>query len=274
MPDHKNKRKRASIDSAATVAQIFEKLAAILLRIGLDAPRAEYELRRAFISAAMKITRTSGRRITQSQIALVAGVNRLDVRKMLLSSARAPLVADTKGQSRVDRILSAWRHDPKYLNGSGQPKELTFVGANAQFERLVRKYGRDVTARTLRENLIKNNQVTTKGNRLALVDDNKPNNTWRSSALSDLNSLFSYLSLFDFEKGRRVSLVRKMMLSVSDDKTLRLIQRKAAGKIEVALNSLESLRSVQLAPVKGGRRPPRHRLLVTSILSAESQDDS
>lgn len=273
MAAQKNQRKRVSSDNAVIVSQVFEKIAAILLRIGFDAPHSENLLRRAFISAATKITRASGRRSTQSQIALIAGVNRLDVRKLLFSQEGASSTDDRKGQSRVDRVLSAWRRDPKFSKGSGQPKELTFVGSNTQFEKLVRKYGRDVTARTLRESLIKNKRVIANGNRLTLVDNNETNNVGQTTALSDLNSLCAYLSMFDFEKGRRVSLVRKMALPVSDAKTLRLIQRKAAAKLEVALNALESLQRVQPMSTKGARRRRRHRLLITSTLSAESVDD-
>ncbi len=272
MAGTKNRRTRMPSDSVGTVAQVFEKIAAILLRLGFDAPRSEHLLRRAFVSAAKKIVRTSGRRSTQSQIALVAGVNRLDVRRILSSHGHIPKVDANRGQSRVERILTAWREDPEFLNGAGRPRGLTFVGARTQFEKLVRKYGRDVTARTLRENLIKQNLAVADGNRLRLIDQKKSTKVSRSPTLADLNSLRSYLSLFEFEKGRRVSVSRHVALPAGDAKSLRLIQRKSIAKIEVALNSLESLRQVLPTHTKGVRRGKKHRLLITSTLIAESED--
>jgi hypothetical protein len=273
MPGNKKSAALATSVPAATVVQVFEGIAAILLRLGLDAPRSEQLLRRAFVAAATKSSRASGKKSTQSQIALAAGVSRLDVRKILASSQRAFVVLDDKGQSRVDRILNAWRQDPHFSNGNGRPKRLSFIGANSQFENLVRKYGRDVTPRTLRETLIKNHLVVAIGDRLTMVDQ-KSNNRRRPNALSDLNSLYSYLSLFEFEKGRRVSVHRNLILPASDAKTLKLIQRKSTAKLEVALSSIESLGRLVSTPSKETPRSGKHRLLITVTLSAESGEKS
>src|SRR3954465_12909442 len=76
-------RERRSTDGDALLAQALKNFAAVLLRLGINAPRAESLLRTAFIDAAETYARSQGSRVNQSLIATLAGINRVDVRKAL-----------------------------------------------------------------------------------------------------------------------------------------------------------------------------------------------
>ena len=269
MPRQKKDREPISNDTESIVLRVLGRFASILLRIGLDAPRAEYLLRCAFVSEAAMFARNPGGRLTQSQIALLAGVNRLDVRKILESKHEMASGNRFGHQSRLERIIAAWRHDPEFSNGRGRPKKLSFTGAGNQFEKLVRKYGRDVTARTLRDNLTRRKLATTKEGRLILSNRADPAGRRAAAALSDLSFLSSQLSQFEVESVSRTFATRSLVLPARDKKTLKLIQRKSVAKIETALNSLESLKqAVELSKDDGVRR--RHRLRIVTIFSSET----
>ena len=269
MPSHRKDRVTISNDNDSAVSRFLEKFVSILLRLGLDSPRAEALIRHAFVIESAKLAHQIGSRNTQSQIALIAGVNRLDVRKVLARERRQHPRQNFSRRSRIERILLAWRQDPEFANEQGRPKPLTFIGTNNQFEKLVRKYGRDVTVRTLRDDLIKNKIAITKGTRLVLIKRGRAIDASSDAALADLNFLQSQIAPFDFRQGRRAFLMRNLVLTTSDLKLLKLAQRKAVAKIDAALSSLDSLqRSLSIAESKPSRRV--HRLRIMAILSAES----
>ena len=255
--------------SDSAVSRLLEKLVSILLRLGLDSPRAETLIRHAFVVEAAKRARLLGARSTQSQIALLAGVSRLDVRKILARQSLSRSSNSSSQRSRVDRILLAWCQDPAFSNTQGRPKPLTFIGANSQFVKLVRKYGRDVTARTLREELIKNKHVAQKGSRLVLKKLGKPSVGVVAPALADLDFLESHLAQFNFSQGKREFLERSLSLSTSELRLLKLAQRKATSKIEAALSSLQSLNR-SLAGPEGSRNRRNYRLRIMTTIATES----
>jgi hypothetical protein len=269
MSSHRKVGKSISKDNEYVVSRFLEKFASILIRLGFDSPRAESLIRYAFVQEAARIARQIGDRSTQSKIALIAGVSRLDVRKILASQHRPHSRKNSSRQSRVERILFAWREDPEFGNDQGQPKPLTVAGANSQFEKLVRKYGRDVTARTIRDDLIKNNLAAKKGTRLVLIKRGRAIDPSSAAALVDLNFLNSQLASFDFRSGRRAFVARNVSLSTSDLRLLKLAQRKAVEKIEATLSSLESLQR-PLSTTGSSRSKRIHRLRIMTILSTES----
>jgi len=256
-----------SNDSELAVIRILEKFASILLRLGIDAPRGEDLLRRAFVSQAARIAKNAGHRNTQSQIALLAGVNRLDVRKIFDRKERT--ILNSIPQRRVERILTAWRKDPDFSGSPGRPKDLSFEGPSNQFEKLIRKYGRDISARALREELITSKLAIVKNGRLSLVGNSKTRRAPIIAALSDLRFLNTQLAPFDFYLGRRAFQTRYLSVTADDIKMLKLIQRKSLVRLEATLSSLESLK--QISNYKKGARNERiHRLHIMTIVSSET----
>lgn len=239
--------------------------------MGFDAPKSEYLLRSAFILAARKIAESKYARTTQSQIALIAGVNRLDVRRLLSSRLGPNFVRAIDRESRIERILEGWKRDPRFADFRGRPKSLSFAGRTSEFAKLTRLYGRDVTVRTLREMLVRSNFAAIKGNKIVLNEINSLETTTRVAGLSDLGFLSSQLASLDLHTGRRTFVSRHSSLPAKDARSLRLLQRKAVGKIETALGSLESV-VMRSTTRHRGRRARGHRLLITTMLASETDD--
>jgi hypothetical protein len=261
-----------SREHEALVLNVLERIAAILLRIGFDAPNTEYLLRCAFVLASLRRAELSGTRTTQSQIALVAGVNRLDVRRIVAARRQQNFAREIDRQSRLERILRGWKQDSNFVDARGRPKPLSIVGRSSEFARLARTYGRDVTPRTLMNMLVSNNVAAIKGRKLVLSEQNSSRRASLLAGASDLNFLSSQLASYDFQTGRRTFVIRQRRLSVNDSKSLKLLQRKALRNIEAAIGSMDSVavRDRQWLRVK---KVPKHRLLVTTILSSETGID-
>ncbi len=268
---HKRKQLHdASSSVEGLIARSLEQIAAILIRAGLDLKSTERLVRGAFIRAAVRAIENAGGKATQSQIATIAGVSRLEVRNYTMRAPTAVGRETLKSNSRVEDVVGGWSHDAKYCDKRGKPKALTYLGANNQFASLVRKYGRDVTARTLRIQLVGRGIAEEKAGLIQLREKTPASKDW-SAASSDLRFLASQLASIDFDLGRRAYVTRRISIDASDKKTIRAIQRIAADRLTIALNALASMSGE--ARLRGGRRSARHRLLVSSTIAMETEDN-
>jgi hypothetical protein len=141
MPSSKKRRRPESKENEALVLGVLERIATILLRLGFDAPYSERLLRNAFVLAAIRRSESSGSRATQSQIALVAGVSRLDVRRILAEGLRPDASRDIERQSRIERLIDGWKQDARFVDAKGRPKSLTIFGRKSEFAKLALSYG-------------------------------------------------------------------------------------------------------------------------------------
>ncbi|HTU64462.1 MAG TPA: DUF6502 family protein [Steroidobacteraceae bacterium] len=249
------------------------QLASILLRLGIDSPRSERLLRQAFVKAASLTAGNKSRRTTQSQIASLAGISRLEVRRLMRLQAQ-PQQPKTSRLSRIDRVMAGWMTDVDFANSKGSPKPLDFDGANSSFEKLVRKYGRDVTKRTLMRELVSRKLATEKNGLLHLNSSavNISTSATPSSALADLKFLNSSLSGFDFTLGRRGYVVRKISLAAPDRKSLLRVQRETLKRADVMLAALRVFEFPK-GQSQLRLRSPRRRVIVTTSVTTECGDE-
>jgi hypothetical protein len=251
------------------IAQSLDRIAAILIRAGLDLPGAERLLRQAFIVAAAKAARATNAKVTQSQIASIAGVSRLEVRKCLANNAHIKAGKHPKPNSRIETVISGWRNDPEFSNKRRQPRDLSFSGATSEFETLVRKYGRDVTSKTIRVRLISLGLARVDAGKLHLISE--PGKVSRShAAIADLRYIASQLSNIDFELGRRAYLTRHISIAGDDRKSVLAMRRIATTRLDTVLSSLLSM-SAEKTSNRSRHRKPTHRLIVSSTIALENE---
>jgi hypothetical protein len=251
------------------VALSLDRIATILLRAGLDAPRAEALLRRAFIAAARRMP-VASHRMTQSQVASIAGVSRLEVRRTLTAMRSQPDAPLVRQNSRVSQLVEAWRTDKRFTTKDGEPRPLKVRGTNSSFGRLVQLYGRDVTKRTLRDQLLRLGLAKEVAGELWLIKaaDLLRNNT---ADTADLRFIASQLKAIDFAIGRRVYTTRQISVTALNKKSVLAFRQIASGRLETVLNSLESMSS-QADQTAARIKTSRHRLLVTATVATESDE--
>ena len=256
---------RASSDFDALTTKLLQRIAAILLRLGLDSPSAERLLRRAFVSAALQKTGSGDKRPTQSELASIAGLSRLEVRTLLRDRHRK-----THPTSRIDQVVLGWENDPMFLDSRGKPSALELRGPGKTFDRLAKKYGRDVTTRTLRVELIRRKIAELKGKKLTLVQRGRYFSNDRIAAHTDLKFLVSQLGSIDFQLGRRAYLTRQSSVLVEDKKGVEMVKRIAVERLETVLSSLTEMSVDARKFERSGRRG--RRLMITTIVATEAED--
>jgi hypothetical protein len=253
--------------AAQAIGRLLERIAAILVRLGLDSPQSERWLRRAFVQAAIERAQADSQRPTQARIASYTGLSRLEVRTILNGRQKERVFQST----RVDQVVVGWRTDPQFLDTKGRPLHLQIRGSRTSFERLVKKYGRDVTARTLREDLIRKGIVRIRQNKLVLLQKGASLSRDALAAHADIKFLASHLASIDFQLGRRSYVLRQSAISADDKRAVEMLKRIAVARLDTVFNSLAAMSlDSQRRTQKKRHRPGR--LFVTAVVATEAED--
>jgi uncharacterized protein DUF6502 len=130
---------KAALARAAMAAA--EPLVELFLELGITSPEAESLLRSLFIHKARDWLAKTGARQQPSdvRVALVTGVHRNFVRSILTEPPGIAAARVQKGH-RTSRLLEAWHSDPKYLDSSGKPRDLSEKEQQPSFQSLALKY--------------------------------------------------------------------------------------------------------------------------------------
>jgi Family of unknown function (DUF6502) len=97
---------------------VFEPLARLLIEHGISSPEAERLLRAVCVREVAKAGAVAGKRPNASRVALVTGVDRGVVRRILKTRHKAGAVNDRR--HRVNRVLAGW-HSDKAFSSAGRP---------------------------------------------------------------------------------------------------------------------------------------------------------
>jgi len=261
----KKARERPSRKGDELLAHALRELAAVLLRLGINAPRAEKLLRAAFVQAAEAYARAHGFRITQSLVATLAGLNRIDVRK-LMRARQAGLVTTKGPRNRIDRVISAWRRDPRFCTRTGKPRALSYGGQKSEFTRLAKAYGRDVTPKSILEQLTRVGAVKKSSGKLVQIRNAATKSSEANAAQADLQFLEAQLGKLRLQLGRREYAIRSVAVPVENRKSASRLQRMTLDKVELMLNALDSMTFRE----RTNRRTRAFRVIVTATVATES----
>ncbi len=112
--------------------------------------------RLAFFRAASRNARFENRRINQSEVAAMTGLTRVQVRQF----AKKNVPPSSAKPNPLTRVLEGWIKDPEFISADYLPRRLPLGGTGASFVLLVRKYGGDVSPRSVLRELQRLNYVT------------------------------------------------------------------------------------------------------------------
>lgn len=262
------RREAKTADSEHLAAQLLTRIAHVLLRIGVDVPNAQRLLRKSFVLAVREQTRSSGARATQSQIASIAGMSRLEVRTILAEKVRS---SRSRQSTRADQIISAWRTNPLFHDARGRPRHLDLKGTRGSFEQLVKKYGRDVTSKTLRDELVSRGLASLAGQKISLNASSNRHRTEIASAEADLRFILSLVQDIALQSGKRTYTTKRIAVTAQDRKAVQMLKGIAMRRIETVLSSLSAMSNPQLRHSSSARRRPR-RLVITATVSSETEE--
>lgn len=158
---------RRQTQGAAHLQLLLSELALLLVPSGIT-PKYFAELAKlAFVDAAGRKCRFRNGRFNQSRIAVVTGLNRSEV-KRLLNERRPPNSIFNSRLARTERVIFGWISDRRFLDRSGNPRKLPITGRGTSFESLVRSFAGDVPHRAVLDELKRNRTVVQTQNLLEL----------------------------------------------------------------------------------------------------------
>ncbi|MBM4266857.1 MAG: hypothetical protein FJ144_09630 [Deltaproteobacteria bacterium] len=138
---------------AAALDRIFRALARLCLRHGLSYEATAEIAKRAFVDTARREFRIPGRKQSASRIALLTGLHRKDVGRMMKAEQPADPVAEAR-VAYAARVIGGWRRDETFADPRGGPAALPFEGGASSFVDLVKRHGgRDVPGRAVLDEL-------------------------------------------------------------------------------------------------------------------------
>ena len=137
---------------AAAVARILKPLIRILLRNGVSFGTFADIAKRQFVAVARKEFAIAGRKQTTSRLAVITGLTRKEVQRILRLSHPDDRSSADK-YNRAARVVAGWRRDNDFLNPRGNPLTLSISGKGNTFQKLVRRYSGDIPYRAVLDEL-------------------------------------------------------------------------------------------------------------------------
>jgi len=147
-----------------TLKKILSALIHTLLRNGMSYGEFDQVARKCFVDIAYKDLLSSQKKQTVSNVAILTGLNRKEVKKLHELDADQS-VSNSKQYNRSIRVIGGWINDPAFLRPDGAPKDLEYEGDDS-FTALVRKYSGDMPVAAMQKALIESSNIS-------ITDDRK-----------------------------------------------------------------------------------------------------
>lgn len=126
----------------------------VLLRCGVPWKEFAELAKSVYVEVATERFGKRGRPTNVSRTAVLTGLTRRDVRKQRVRLASAE-PTPSGYVTKASLLLSAWHHDPEFIDKKGKPRALPMDGEEASFASLVKRCGgADVQPTTLLKELI------------------------------------------------------------------------------------------------------------------------
>lgn len=149
------------------VTRMLAPLVRVLLRHGVSHAEFASWAKQTYVEEAQTNFGIGGKNPTVSRLAIVTGINRKEVKRIL--DLPADLVPAVAKHNRAIRVVTGWLQDSEFNNDVGEPLALTYGDAECSFNILVKRYGGDVPARAVLDELSRVGTVTEENNIISLA---------------------------------------------------------------------------------------------------------
>ncbi|MGB8692434.1 MAG: DUF6502 family protein, partial [Steroidobacteraceae bacterium] len=202
-------------------------LALFLVDQGITSADTQAAMSEAFVRAAVSRSRKKNGSVNQSRVAIMTGIARAEVRRMLKANNDN---AATTAISGAQRVLEGWNRDPEFLKKDGKPRRLSLGTGYGSFARLVRKYSADVPPRATLDELKRLNAISLSRGFATLVRRSESELRRRVRTMSrvalQLSKVF-HLMGYDEIAFPQSSMLEGVILEFSDKSTLRMAEQRA-----------------------------------------------
>ncbi len=198
------------------VTRVLSPLVRLLLRHGVSHAEFANWAKQAYVNEAETHFGIDGKSPTVSRMAIVTGINRKEVKRI----RELPADVDTgvSKHNRAVRVVTGWLQDKEFQNSKGQPIALEYGDPDDSFNQLVKRYGGDVPARAMLDELVRVGTVKNIGGKISLQHNGYiPHQS--ESALLDIfaTSATDLLTTLDYNLKGSSQTGRRLQMSVAYD---------------------------------------------------------
>ena len=127
------------------------------LRNGMSYGEFDQVARKCLVDVAYRDFTPRGKKQTVSNVAILTGLNRKEVKKLAEMDLEQPAV-DSNQYNRVVRVLGGWINDPLYHRKDGEPRDLDYDGSRS-FSDLVKRYSGDMPVAAMQKVLLNSENI-------------------------------------------------------------------------------------------------------------------
>jgi hypothetical protein len=149
----------------SAMRRILSPLVRASIARGLRYPELIEILKEIYVEVSGKYFRLSNKRLTDSRISLLTGLQRKDVKALRGRVEETDSETSREGSGLLPQVMARWTSGAPFSDPKGIPKPLPRVGETQSFASLVAEVSRDVHPRTVLDELV----------RLELAEFNKAN---------------------------------------------------------------------------------------------------
>ena len=196
------------------VTHVLTPLVRLLLRHGVSHAEFANWAKQAYVSEAGSSFSIDGKPPSVSRIAIITGINRKEVRRVL----DLPAEVDTgvSKHNRAVRVVTGWLRDSDFHDRRGKPQVLSYGDADDSFNKLVRRHGGDVPPRAMLDELSRVGTVTETDGLVTLIHEGYvPHRS--GEALLDIFATSAYDLLTTLDNNLSDSGKRRLQMSVAYD---------------------------------------------------------
>ena len=150
------------------IRRILAPVARLMIARGVRYQDVADRLKEAYLASAMRHFTPAGKRLTDSRLSVLTGLQRKDIkaiRARMAESADAPFLAGP-----LPRLIAHWRTLPEFRDADGQPAILARSGGTGpSFESLAATVSTDIHPRSVLDELVRLGLVEETGDGIALT---------------------------------------------------------------------------------------------------------
>lgn len=150
-----------------SVAYMLAPLVRLLLRHGVSHAAFANWAKQVYVREAAEHFGIDGKAPSVSRIAIVTGINRKEVKRVL--DLPADVDTGVSKHNRAVRVVTGWLQDGEFQTARGRPRVLAYGDSEDSFNRLVKLHGGDVPARAMLDELVRVGTVSHVNGRVELV---------------------------------------------------------------------------------------------------------
>ncbi len=192
-----------------------------------------------FVRAAVSRARMKNGRVNQSRVAIMTGLTRPEVRRLVADGVSVGASQEVYGAWRV---IEGWNQDPEFLNAKGKPKKLVLGGGYGTFNSLARKYSADIPPRATLEELRRLNVISLSNGfaaqRLLPESHSRRQSRSMTRVASQLSNVFQAIG-YPSALTPTVTLFDGLTLNILDKGTLKIAEKRVQQQVTAFLTGLQ-----------------------------------